>query len=113
MDCPIYTKDSEFWMEFINFWVGGVVQTLFIIFGFLGKFVTEHTLFENYFKLAVDGAFGSYSEASGGRLASLAYTRRRTLRSPSPLPFGQKIWSDKKNLKKKSEENLKKNFENF
>ena len=50
MDCPIYTKDSEFWMEFINFWVGGVVQTLFIIFGFLGKFVTEHTLFENYFK---------------------------------------------------------------
>ena len=50
LDCPIYTKDSEFWMEFINFWVGGVVQTLFIIFGFLGKFVTEHTLFENYFK---------------------------------------------------------------
>ena len=74
LDCPIYTKDSEFWMEFINFWVGGVVQTLFIIFGFLGKFVTEHTLFENYFKLAVDGAFGSYSEASGGRLASLALT---------------------------------------
>ena len=28
----------------------------------------------NYVKLAVDGAFGSYSEASGGRLASLAYT---------------------------------------
>ena len=26
-----------------------------------------------YYKLAVDGAFGSYSEASGGRLASLAY----------------------------------------
>ena len=25
------------------------------------------------FQLAVDGAFGSYSEASGGRLASLAY----------------------------------------
>ena len=25
-------------------------------------------------QLAVDGAFGSYSEASGGRLASLAYT---------------------------------------
>ena len=29
-------------------------------------------------KLAVDGAFGSYSEDSGGRLASLAYT-------PTPL----------------------------
>ena len=32
-------------------------------------------------KLAVDGAFGSYSQASGGRLASLAYTHRRSLRS--------------------------------
>ena len=53
LDCPIYTKDSEFWMEFINFWVGGVMQTLFIIFGFLGKFVTEHTLFENYFKCLI------------------------------------------------------------
>ena len=52
LDCPIYTKDSEFWMEFINFWVGGVVQTLFIIFGFLGKFVKEHnfTMFENHRK---------------------------------------------------------------
>ena len=41
LDCPIYTKDSEYWMEFINFWVGGVVQTLFILFGFVGKFVKE------------------------------------------------------------------------
>ena len=38
LDCPIYTEDSEYWMEFINFWVGGVVQTLFILFGFVGKF---------------------------------------------------------------------------
>ena len=37
LDCPIYTEDSKYWMEFINFWVGGVVQTLSIIFGFLGK----------------------------------------------------------------------------
>ena len=29
---------------------------------------------EHLGSLAVDGAFGSYSEASGGRLASLAYT---------------------------------------
>ena len=35
LDCPIYTEDSEYWMEFINFWVGGVVQTLFILFGFV------------------------------------------------------------------------------
>ena len=28
-------------------------------------------------QLAVDGAFGSYSEASGGRLASLAYTPQK------------------------------------
>ena len=41
LDCPIYTKDSEYWMEFINFWVGGVVQTLFILFGFVGKFVKK------------------------------------------------------------------------
>ena len=32
--------------------------------------------------LAVDGAFGSYSEASGGRLASLAYT-------PTPLKYNR------------------------
>ena len=31
-------------------------------------------MFRTLIKLAVDGAFGSYSEASGGRLASLAYT---------------------------------------
>ena len=37
LDCPIYTEDSKYWMEFINFWVGGVLQTLSIIFGFLGK----------------------------------------------------------------------------
>ena len=43
LDCPIYTEDSKYWMEFINFWVGGVVQTLSIIFGFVGKFViNEH-----------------------------------------------------------------------
>ena len=45
-----------------------------------------------YFKLAVDGAFGSYSEASGGRLASLAYT---PLTLMLPLP--------PKNFKKRKE----------
>eukprot|EP00093_Oithona_nana_P006238 06238.XXX_21480_19025_1 [CDS] Oithona nana genome sequencing. len=39
LDCPIYTEDSKYWMEFINFWVGGVVQTLSIIFGFVGNLV--------------------------------------------------------------------------
>ena len=58
----------------------------------------EGTVFENYSKLAVDGAFGSYSEASGGRLASLAYTPRR---SPSPLPFRQKNCRQKFGVKKK------------
>ena len=38
-------------------------------------------------KLAVDGAFGSYSEASGGRLASLAYT---------PPPLASLLLSAKK-----------------
>ena len=42
LDCPIYTENSEYWMEFINFWVGGVVQTLFILFGFVGKFWAFH-----------------------------------------------------------------------
>ena len=32
-----------------------------------------------FHQLAVDGAFGSYSEASGGRLSSLACTPRRSL----------------------------------
>ena len=31
----------------------------------------------SFISIAVDGAFGSYSKASGGRLASLAYTHRR------------------------------------
>ena len=37
LECPVYTEASKYWMEFINFWVGGVVQTLSIIFGFVGK----------------------------------------------------------------------------
>ena len=49
-----------------------------------------------YSLLAVDGAFGSYSEASGGRLASLAYTPRRSLRSPP-------AWNIKKNRRNTSE----------
>ena len=36
-------------------------------------------IYDNLKQLAVDGAFGSYSEASGGRLASLAHT-------PTPTP---------------------------
>ena len=43
---------------------------LFIDLGFLNK-------------LAEDGAFGSYSEASGGRLASLAYTPNACKARPS------------------------------
>ena len=36
--------------------------------------VKHHYIVWKLLKLAVDGAFGSYSEASGGLLASLAYT---------------------------------------
>ena len=46
------------------------------------------------FKLAVDGAFGSYSEASGGRLASLAYT---TATRPHHFLSAKKFGAIKKN----------------
>ena len=59
-------------------------------------------------KLAVDGAFGSYSEASGGRLASLAYTPTARFARPPPArnsKINRKNISKKKTilLKKKSE----------
>ena len=38
LDCLIYTKDDDDWIDFFNFWVGGVIQTLAILFGFFGKF---------------------------------------------------------------------------
>ena len=58
-------------------------------------------LFISFLKeLAVDGAFGSYSEATGGRLASLAYT-------PPPLlaalatPQHRKEKKNRKNISEK------------
>ena len=48
-------------------------------------------------QLAVDGAFGSYSEASGGRLASLAYTPRRAKKKE----IEKKKWLKKKPKAKK------------
>ena len=56
-----------------------------------------------FYQLAVDGAFGSYSEASGGRLASLAYTPRRSPRSPPARnrKKNRKNISEKKILLKK------------
>ena len=40
LDCPIYTKEDDEWIDFFNFWVGGVIQTLAILFGFFGKLFT-------------------------------------------------------------------------
>ena len=56
-------------------------------------------------KLAVDGAFGSYSEASGGRLASLALT---TPFRPKKLERKKKIGKILEKLEKKFQKNSKK-----
>ena len=38
LDCPIYTENSDEWIDFFNFWVGGVFQSFVAIPGFIGKF---------------------------------------------------------------------------
>ena len=38
LDCPIYTETSDEWINFFNFWVGGVFQSFVAIPGFIGKF---------------------------------------------------------------------------
>ena len=70
---------------------------------------TQNVVFLAFFiKLAVDGAFGSYSEASGGRLASLAYTpAARPHHSPSAKKIAVKNLEWKK-ISKKFEKILKK-----
>ena len=66
-----------------------------------------------------DAAFGGWCEASGGRLAPLAYNPRSSLRSPSPKKssknrknISKEIFLSKKKSEdpKKSERNLKKKF---
>ena len=37
LDCPIYTDTSDEWIDFFNFWVGGVFQSFVAIPGFIGK----------------------------------------------------------------------------
>ena len=37
LDCPVYTDTSDEWIQFVSFWVGGVIQTCITIPGFIGK----------------------------------------------------------------------------
>lgn len=38
LDCPLYTEKSDEWIDFFNFWVGGVTQTCIAVPGLLGNF---------------------------------------------------------------------------
>ena len=60
-----------------------IVFTLSFLHYCQEKIFVSHAMIRSDYillQLAVDGAFGSYSEAFGGRPASLAYTPRRSLR---------------------------------
>ena len=37
LDCPVYTENSDFYIEVVGFWVEGVLQTLLAIPGILGE----------------------------------------------------------------------------
>ena len=37
LDCPLYTETSDDWIDFFNFWIGGVIQSCIAIPGFIGK----------------------------------------------------------------------------
>ena len=69
-------------------------------FGIVLRIISK-TYLSKLGKLAVDGAFGSYSEASGGRLASLAYPPTRRFARPNYSLSGKKFGAIKKKLKKK------------
>ncbi len=38
LDCPVYTNNSEGWIDYANFWVSGVTSTCIAIPGFIGEF---------------------------------------------------------------------------
>ena len=37
LDCPVYTNNSEGWIDYANFWVSGVTSTCIAIPGFIGE----------------------------------------------------------------------------
>ena len=37
LDCPVYTNNSEGWIDCANFWVSGVTSTCIAIPGFIGE----------------------------------------------------------------------------
>ena len=73
----------------------------------------RNLLLTNLISLAVNGAFGFYSEASGGRLASLAYTPASlALATPfRPKKIGAIENFFKKKSEKKFEKKIGKKFE--
>ena len=72
----------------------------------------KNLIFSILLKLAVDGPFGSYSEASGGRLASLAYPPP-TARCARPQPQREIIKKSIKYFRKKKNLMKKKKLEKF
>ena len=44
LDCPVYTETSDEWIDFWNFWVGGVFQSFVAIPGFIGKIFNTSVL---------------------------------------------------------------------
>ena len=46
LDCSVYTETSDEWIDFWNFWVGGVFQSFVAIPGFIGKIF--NTLISSY-----------------------------------------------------------------
>ena len=42
LDCPVYTETSDEWIDFFNFWVGGVFQSFVAIPGFIGKIYSTY-----------------------------------------------------------------------
>ena len=43
LDCPVYAGNSDQWIEFFSFWVGGVLQSCIAIPGFVGKTRSSNT----------------------------------------------------------------------
>ena len=50
LDCPVYHENSDDWIDFFNFWIGGVLQTGIAIPGFLGKSIDIriHSFLKHY-----------------------------------------------------------------
>ena len=61
LDCPIYTDTSDEWIDFFNFWVGGVFQSFVAIPGFIGKFFNTTNMDLKNFVRYLKEFFGSKS----------------------------------------------------